>query len=151
MTDIILPQRVRWGPNDGHPAGIRVWTDEDETATAFIPWTALVSNLERMLLPQVFAKPDNYTLKTFSYQGKQDWLVRICDTGGNALYGVWFGGNPNNNWVPDGLIHIGDPNAAVDNKIPVAWQTWQRYSDGSYRLISSKSATLDEKDRGPLP
>lgn len=120
-------QQVRWGPVDGEKAGIRI-VDGD-----FIQWEKLVEELKVKLLPQVEALNDykNYTLITMDFKGKKDWLVRVMNKDNKEIGGMWFGPNPEIQGAPyDGLIRIGK-----SFKPAIIWNTFQRYSDGSYRRI----------------
>ena len=51
-TEAAVPHRVRWGPSDAHPAGIRTWPEEG-SGEQFIPWSELEEKLRRQLLPQL--------------------------------------------------------------------------------------------------
>lgn len=73
------------------------------------------------------------------FHGKKNWIVMIFDAEGNPYCDVWLGGNPELGYAVDGLLRVGDRNDA-----PPVWHTYQRYSDGTYRQLSSRSATIDE-------
>ena len=141
----VLAQRVRWGPSDGRPAGLRLW-DLSGVEAQFLPWSILQSELMTMLLPQLFADPSGFRFEMRDYHGKKDWLVQVFHDSGESYCDVWFGDNPDQGWEFDGLVRVGD----ADN-MPFVWQTYQRYSDGTYRRVSSIVATLDEASRGNGP
>lgn len=145
-TQPSTPQEVRWGPNDGLPAGISVWSAPDESDKRFISWDVLEPELMDKLLPQLFADPRGYTLAVLPYNGKADWLVRILDASGEPFCSIWLGGDPDRNWQHDGRVHVGDARAS-----PYAWHTYRRRSDDTYRLEVARVATLDEMKRHPLP
>lgn len=143
-AQIVLPQRVRWGPSDGRQAGIRVW-DSVDIEQQFVPWSNLREELMRNLLPQLFANPEGVSFETRDYHGKKEWLVQLfqqCE----SYCDVWFGDDPGEGWKYDGMIHIGDA-----ENVPHVWQSYQRYSDGTYRRLQSLVATLDEVSRGNGP
>jgi hypothetical protein len=140
MTSVLGPQTVRWRPSDGGPAGIYVW-NEDKTEAPFIPWSDLQEDLQKKLLPQLFAKPQGYSFATNDYHGKKEWLVQIVNDKGEAYCDVWFGNNPDEGWGFDGMVRVGDSHPS---EAPYVWQTYQRFSDGSYRRQPSPFATIDE-------
>jgi hypothetical protein len=125
-TSILLPQpqQTRWGPVDGYDAGICL-----NTCTQFISWEELKSEVEQKLLPQVAVIPINCTIKINDTGGKKDWIVEIIDPSGTVIGNVWFGPDPLNSWAYDGLVRVGTPVNPVS-----VWATFERYSDGSYRL-----------------
>lgn len=142
---IIVAQRVRWGPSDGRSAGIRVWNAKDEE-DQFVPWSVLQLELKNNLLPQLFASPAGFTFDLRDYHSKKDWLMQIFRNDTQSFCDVWFGDDPDNAWQFDGLVRVGD----AENQ-PYVWQTYQRYSDGTYRRLSGLTATLDEYERGRGP
>jgi hypothetical protein len=115
-----------------------VWTDGSNDEN-FISWTDLQAELQRQLLPQLFANPSGFKFETRDHHGKSQWLVQVFDDRGDWFCDVWFGNDPDNGWSFDGLVRLGDPVAA-----PHAWQTYQRYSDGTYRRLPSRSPNLDQ-------
>jgi hypothetical protein len=86
----------------------------------------LQNELRRHLLPQLFANPAGFSFETRDYNGKIEWLVQV--------------------FQDDGLVRVGDA-----NNPPHAWQTYQRYSDGTYRRLESRVPTIDEYSRGRGP
>lgn len=131
-------ERIRWGPSDGLPAGIRI-LDEFGAERGFTPWEALKTELEIKLLPQIFADPSGFSFSTAEHRGKPDWLVQVVDAQKEPFCHVWFGPDPERNFAFDGLVRVGDPDAP-----PSVWQTYQRYSDGSYQRLSATVPTLDQ-------
>lgn len=114
---MITPQKVFWGPRDGRPAGIRI-IEDDREETHFISWSDLERELQRCLLPQLFADPTGFSFVTRDYHGKPDWLVQIVDGQGAWYCDVWLGVNPDNGWSVDGMVHFGEP----DHE-PRVWQS----------------------------
>ncbi len=122
----IMPQKVRWAVNDGKPAGITTEAGE------YIAWKDLKPEVEQKLINQVKTIPVGSTVETAEKFGKKDWIVAIMSEG-NDIGHVWFGGNPDKGWAWDGLVRLGEPEK--NGKGSVVWQTFQRYSDGSYRRV----------------
>ncbi|UVO30312.1 hypothetical protein [Bradyrhizobium arachidis] len=135
---MIVPQRVRWGPVDGRPAGIRV-LDEDEAEVDFIAWSALERELNQRLMPQLFSYTPAFRFEMRDHHGKTDGLVQLVNDQGDRFCDVWFGVNPGDGWAFDGLVQFGDPDAD-----PLVWQSYQRYSDGTYRRLPSFASSLDQ-------
>jgi hypothetical protein len=135
-------QQVRWGRPDDRPAGIIVLSAEG-AEVEFIPWAALKRELETRLLPQLFADPHGFTLKTADYHGKSDWLVQVVSPSGEPYCDVWFGPDPESGYAFDGLVRVGDPEA---EETPV-WQVYQRFSDGTYRRLAAVTPTIDSLTR----
>jgi Response regulators consisting of a CheY-like receiver domain and a winged-helix DNA-binding domain len=123
------PQRARWGPNDKRPAGISI----DSRDGPLIPWLELNREIEERLFNQLGAYiPVNCTAILKDLYGRKDWIVRIISPRGEEVGGVWFGSNPDDNWIYDGLVHVGKP---FNNGTAEVWQTFQRFSDGTYRRV----------------
>lgn len=125
-----LPQKARWGPLDGEQAGIVVVEGDDLTKT-FVPWPALKPEIEKNLFPQVVQIPVGSSAEVVAFKGKDGWLVKAVGPDDTSVAYLWFGPDPKNHWVFDGLVRVGmaDPEG---HSVPVVWQTYQRYSDGSY-------------------
>jgi DNA-binding winged helix-turn-helix (wHTH) protein len=132
----VIAQKVKWGRNDGLPAGIRVWDARGnmEIGLDFIPWLHLYEEIKRNLLPQVLADPTGFDFELHNHNGKTDWLLFLVDGNRSWYCDVWFGGNPDDHWTIDGLVRLGDRDSN-----PRAWQTWQRHSDGTYLRVPGKS------------
>jgi transcriptional regulator with XRE-family HTH domain len=131
---IAEPQKTRWGPADGKPAGISIINDPEEL---FIPWIDLEIEIEQKLLCQLGRHIRiGCKVRIDDFHGRQNWLLRVVtpDPPKNIGY-VWFGPDPEKNWAFDGLVRVGD--APNDYEAEV-WQVFQRYSDGSYRRIEAK-------------
>lgn len=135
---MIVSQKVRWGPVDGHPAGVCV-LDESDAQVGFIAWTDLERELTQRVLPQLFAHPIFLRFEKCDHRGKAGWLVQLIDDNGDRFCDAWLGVNPDDGWAFDGLLHFGDPGAP-----PHVWQSYQRYSDGTYRRLPSLAASLDQ-------
>jgi hypothetical protein len=125
----VQPQTVRWGPSDNLPAGIWINARDGE----FVPWNVLKTELEERLLNQVGKYvPMDSKLAIQDYFGRKDWIMRIVDSAGKEIGSVWLGGNPHNEWKFDGLIRVGK---TISDSEWEVWQTFQRFSDGSYRRV----------------
>lgn len=139
IDQLETPQLVRWAPNDGENAGIIVWNDNSDNKKYFIEWNELIANLEKRLLPKLFSKDHmRYSFRKADFHGKKDWLVQIFDDSDNFVCDVWFGGDPNEGWAFDGMIRFGNA-----DRQPHVWQTYQRFSDGSYRRLKSLFRSID--------
>jgi hypothetical protein len=136
-----VPQLVRWNPVDGGAAGIRV-VSRNDPSERFVPWTDLHMELSRLLL-QLFDNPAGFHFVLQDYHGKADWLMWIADETGERYCDVWMGVNPAAAWEWDGLVHFGD----VDDEHQPVWQSYQRYSDGTYRCLPSTYHSLDDPRR----
>lgn len=125
-----VPQLVRWAVNDGGQAGINVEPAEEN----FISWERLKPEVEGKLLNQVRVIPVGSIVETGQLYGKKDWIVKILDPTGREIGHVWFGGDPNQNWVWDGIVRVGPVPPTDGTKV---WQGFTRYSDGSYRRVEN--------------
>jgi hypothetical protein len=135
------PQEARWGPVDGAAPGIFVIYAEDSTkAKVFIPWSELQPEIEKRLFPQVGQIPMGSHAEVVAFKGKDNWLVRATGPNGAVVAYIWFGSDPQNGWIFDGLIRAGT--SSPDGSHAVVWQTFQRYSDGSYLRQRAGSQTV---------
>jgi len=126
MSGRAEPQQVRWGPNDGLPTGISIIGPQPD----FIAWRELRSEIESQLLSQLGRHiPTGCSVAVRDYFGRENWTVRILRRG-RELGHIWFGGNPEDNWNFDGLVRAGEAAGGGTSKV---WDTFQRYSDGTYR------------------
>lgn len=129
-------QLTRWGPTDGRSPGILI---TNSGANEFIPWTELKPDVERRLLCQLgLHLPANCSVELDEFHGRENWLVRILDREGKPLGYVWFGTDADKEWAYDGLVRVGNENCVV-------WQTFQRYSDGSYWRIRVNAQPTEQK------
>jgi hypothetical protein len=64
--------------------------------------------------------------------------MKVLNPEGTELAHVWLGSNGDKSWKWDGMVRIGEPDKPEGERV---WQTFQRYSDGSYRRISVKRIT----------
>ena len=125
-------QQVRWGPVDGKEAGISIVNGE------FISWDKLSKEIETKILPQVEALNEyqSYYVTVEDFKGKKNWRV-IINSNKEQIGGIWFGPDPEISGHPwDGLIRVGK-----SFNPPIIWNTFQRYSDGTYRRLTNKSQT----------
>jgi hypothetical protein len=125
-------QKVAWAPDMGNPPGIQI----REPQTALVPWPALKKEVEDRLFGQVEQIPSRSLARVNSLRGRPNKIVEIVDPNGQVIGNIWFGKNPRNNafnW--DGLIRVGVPKEMRNDGIPIVWETFKRYSDGSYVKI----------------
>jgi len=135
------PQKVKWGPNDGLPAGISI----DHKKGSFVPWRKLQPQIESCLLVQAGRFiPRDCHVKIGDLFGRQNWIVSIFSKAHVELGRIWFGVNPDQDWKFDGLIRIGSVQTIYSAEV---WEVYQRYSDCTYRLLHSKS--FDEPGHRP--
>lgn len=126
-----IKQKVFWSVNQDYAPGIFINSFKGE----FIEWNILKNELDTKVIPQlprIFPVGSKVKLKDF--YGKKDFLVRIYDAKDNELGSVWLGGNPLKNWYVDGLIRVGKGHS---NTLREVYMIFQRYSDGSYRVVKS--------------
>ena len=131
------PEKIRWGPNDDLPAGVSINGKDG----LFVPWSLLKPEIESRLLNHMGRHvPPKSTVVVRDYFGRRDWIVRVIDPEGKEVGHLWFGSNPDRNWSYDGLVRVGKP---ITDYVAEVWQTFQRFSDGTYRRIdpSHSSAT----------
>ena len=120
---IAEPQQTRWEPLDGGPAGIRVISTNE-----VIEWESLKPEIETKILKQVVQVPSGSTVEVRDFVGRKNWIVAVVAPDGSTVANIWFGPDPKNRWKFDGLVRVGSAGGT-----PAVWQTFQRYSDGSYR------------------
>jgi hypothetical protein len=126
-----ISQKIFWGVNQGLGAGAFIESIHGE----FIPWEQLSVELnERVINQAPRIIPVGSTATLDSFYGKEDWLVNIRNLEGDIVGSVWVGGNPEDGWKQDGLVRTGK---AINDTEHVVYQTFQRFSDGSYRLVQS--------------
>lgn len=134
----IVPQLVLWAPSDKADSRMRVFTT-DNTEERFVSAIELIDELNRNLLPQMFASPPaGWTFALSDYNGKRDWLMFVVNDHGRQICDVWLGKDPENGWMWDGMVRVGD----ADHE-PFVWQAYQRYSDETYRRLSSRYRSID--------
>lgn len=126
----LKPQETRWGPVDGKEPGIYISSPE---VTITVPWASLKSEIETRLLPQVVQVPAGSAVELRDFRGKRNWIVAVISPSKERVANVWFGPDPMSNWAFDGLVRVGRPDADDPEGKAVVWQTFQRFSDGSYR------------------
>lgn len=125
-----VPQIVRWGPSDGLPAGIWINSKNGQ----FIPWKELVLELKSGLLNQLGRHISlDCDLTVRDLFGRKDWIVRIVNKEGEDVGSLWFGGDRMKDWAFDGKVRAGE---AHSTDVAEVWQTFERYSDGTYRRVS---------------
>lgn len=133
LSPLPIPQKVRWGPLDGKPAGICIDTCH---SGLFVPWTELKPEIETLLLPQVRNVPLGSTVRLGNLEDRVNWSVRILDPAGEEVGSIWFGVNADARWRWDGLVRLGDSYRPPKSD-KVVWQVFERYSDGSYRCVEA--------------
>jgi len=126
-----VAQSVQWIPNSNETGG-GLCVGWDHTATCpsdkiFIPWNILKVELEQNVLPQVPNVPTGSSLVLqASSDGTPNTIIKVVDSSGAEKAYIWIGENPENSWLYDGLIRVGDP------KTLKIWETFVRYSNGTY-------------------
>lgn len=128
------PQLVHWGVNHGKPAGLLI----NDTNGEFVPWPKVKVEVEKSLLRQAIrVVPAQSTIEKRAFRGASDFIVQIVGPLSDDVGSIWFGNNPERDWFWDGFVRIGK--TLTDDK-HIVWQTFQRYSDGSYRMLSAQDA-----------
>jgi hypothetical protein len=126
------PQKVRWGPNDGLPAGISI----NHKNGTFLPWSRVKPEIESRLIVQLGRHiPPKCFVAVKDLFDRKDWIVSIFSPTGAELGRVWVGSDPEKNWRFDGLVRVGSVQTIYSAEV---WQVFQRYSDGSYRLLGAR-------------
>lgn len=136
----IVPLLVQWSPSiDGTSDTVMETSTTDGEESVKVMKSALISELERQLMPQLFANPPSgWSFALRSHGRKQDWLLHVVDEHGERFCDVWLGKDPDKGWSWDGLVRVGDSEST-----PHVWQVYQRYSDGTYRRRPSLCRSLD--------
>jgi DNA-binding winged helix-turn-helix (wHTH) protein len=129
IDKLARPQLVHWGVNHGKPAGLLI----NDTNGEFVPWPKVKVEVEKSLLRLIEKRP---------FRGEPDFIVHILGPLGDDVGSVWFGNNPDRGWLWDGFVRIGK--TLTDDK-HIVWQTFQRYSDGSYRMLSAQDVGRESK------
>ncbi len=133
-----FPQKVKWVAGD-HP-GLQL---QDANGTrggvTFVPWSDLNPQLRANLLPNLFKFSSTYRFEPQAWGDKKNEVIKILDADAKSVGWLWLGGNPDNGWEWDGLVRIGG-----DHRAEKVWQTYQRYSDGSYRRLKSLFVNVDD-------
>jgi hypothetical protein len=122
-----VPEQVRWGPADGRAPGIYIIGTQE-----VIPWSTLRGEIEKKILPQVLQIPAGSAALLQDFHGKRNWVIAVVFPDKEAFVNVWFGPDPKKHWEFDGLVRVGQP---IADNLAVVWQTFRRYSDGSYRRL----------------
>lgn len=65
---------------------------------------------------------------------RKGWTVRVLSKEGQELGYVWFGSNPESALAYEGLVRVG---TAIEGGPTVVWQTFERFSDGTYRRVNN--------------
>jgi serine/threonine protein kinase len=132
-------QKVAWGVPHGRGVGIII------NDRSFIPWERLKPEIDRRLLPQVQTAqgrnlPDGTRADVASPPGKPPgWFVELRSPAPeNVMLGhIWFGKDPDRGWIEDGNVRVGDAAGSPSLGPSLVWQTYTRYSDGTYRRIET--------------
>lgn len=132
------PQKVMWGVPHGRGAGIII------NDKSFIPWKRLKPEVDRLLIPQVQTSeglplPVGSRAEVASLHNKEDWIVELrSPESENVLLGrIWFGKDPARSWREDGNVRVGAAPRSTSPGHFIIWQTYTRYSDGTYRRIET--------------
>lgn len=126
-----VPQKLRWGVEEGRAPGISIVETRD-----FIPWNELQIEVETKLIHQVPGIPVGSTTTIADFRGRKDWIIHIFSPDGEPIAHLWFGSNPKRNEILDGMVHIGfDVTNQPEQSKSSIWETYCRYSDGTYRRV----------------
>jgi len=129
-------QKVRWGPLGSQPPGITI----DGEEKVFIRWEVLKVEIERELFSQLAGViPAACSAELGELADRPNWLVHVVKPDGERIGRVWFGPDPFKKWMWDGLVRVG----GISRGTAVVWQIFQRYSDGSYRLVEANAPPLN--------
>lgn len=96
----------------------------------FVPWNELRVEVEAYLLPQLAQVPNGSRVEMQDLGDRKNMIVRIVSPSGGEVAHIWFGPDPENEWVFDGFVRVGKATTPT-----TIWGTFQRYSDSSYRPI----------------
>lgn len=131
---------ARWDPVDQKAPGISVKGSRIVTS---VPWQLLKLEIETHLLPQVDEVAKDSVVQLRDFRGKPNWIIEIKSPAGDVVGNVWFGPDPTRRGAYDGLVRVGPEPLDVNDDSektpyasrqgPIVWETFQRYSDGSYR------------------
>lgn len=133
------PQFIHWAVDDGKAPGTVV----DEPSVEFVPWSVLQREIHTKLLPQAArAIPLGSRAEPAPFHGRGNFRIFLMNPKAEVIGRVWFGKDPYRNWGYDGLVRLG--NAPTDYEA-IVWQVYQRYSEGTYRLLRA----YDHPKRGP--
>lgn len=102
--------------------------------TTFISEENLVLELTDSLLPQLFADPSNFRIEPFGQV--DDKSVMVIYRGGERYCLLWFGFNPER-LVRDGGVHVSGRGGKV-------WQSYARYSNGTYQCTAARISPLED-------
>ncbi|MBP9082464.1 MAG: hypothetical protein KBH11_05280 [Bacteroidia bacterium] len=124
--EIPVMQKIFWTINPYGKAGVYINAPTGE----FIPWIKVKKELEEKVLPHCTEKfpPECFLEKEDFYQWK-DLVIRIYNQKKKRVGDVWIGGDPLNNFYPDGFVRLGK---VVERNRYKVFYTYRRYSDGSY-------------------
>jgi hypothetical protein len=138
-------QKVRW-KSDELGMEIRAEDENVDNTIRFVPWSDLRKELDKNLLPQMFADPSGYRFEPRDHHGKKNNVIRVFDSEGKQVSHLWLGIDPVKH-AKDGLVRLG----TCRNTPCEVWQTYRRESDGSYTRLDSAYWTLEDacpsKDR----
>jgi len=127
----VVKQKVFWSVNQGYKPGIFI----NGFNGPFIEWEKVKEELETKVLPQCpRIIPVGSRVELRDFYGKKDFVVWIFDKSDQHIASVWLGGNPYKQWFVDGLVRIGKTHSDTSWEVYVIYQ---RYSDGSYRIVKS--------------
>lgn len=99
----------------------------DNCVSGFLAWQVLQQEVEAGLLPQVPDLLSGSTLRLDDAGAKRNWIVSIVTRGNEKIGLISFGGDPEQNWAWDGLVHV------VLYLADTRFYAFGRYADGSYR------------------
>ena len=141
LASVPEPQKTIWGPLHGLATGVYL----DSLLGVFISWTELKPEIEERLLSQLgchqctVALGGDYSSAIFPALPIQ---MHIINPAGNPIGDVSFDSHPDWDVRCDLLVHVCfDTRVRYDS--PVFWHECQRYSDGTYRCLSTRVTIED--------
>jgi len=126
-----VQQFVLWGPDYSKPPGIFINSIEGQ----YISWDNLKNEIEKQVIqgcPRLI--PIDSKIQVLSFYKKVNHIVRVFNNSADIVGDIWLGRDPENDFVHDGLIRIGK---TLSDTEWIVYQIYQRYSDGTYRLVKT--------------
>ncbi len=114
-------QQIQWLPD-------RKRICVDDKCKEFFLWEKFKKEVEEKIFTKVPQVLSGSTLALKDSYDKQNWFMEVIGSSGNKIGDVWIGNDPTKDWKFDGLVRVG-----VSENPVVVWDTFQRYSDGSYK------------------
>jgi hypothetical protein len=130
---VVEAQEAWWNPADPKNPVVSL-IGRGSKKSAVVPWSSLKGEIETRLLPQVQRVPRNSTVGLRDADGQANKIIAVVSPTRDEIAHVWFGFDPKKNWLADGLVRVGVSGTGSDrDSATTVWETFERYSDGSYR------------------